>query len=238
MYVRRIGEQLTTFGVSGKLWRDALVMYDRQSGSLWSQVSGIAIMGDRVGQSLEAFPALHMTWKEWESLHPETLVLDKGGDGHRSPYSRYFDDKRRLGIFGRTNVDNRLDGKDIVQGARVDDIPIVFPFKDLRERPLINYKVGDNPILIVFSRAGKSAAVFSRRLGDRTLSFRNLKREDGLLSMQDIETNTVWSALEGEALSGPLEGSRLTFVPSTSVFWFGWRGFFPNTLIYDPNAAE
>ena len=35
-----------TFGVSGKLWRDALVMFDRQTGSLWSQISGDAIRAE------------------------------------------------------------------------------------------------------------------------------------------------------------------------------------------------
>ncbi|MBI3286672.1 MAG: DUF3179 domain-containing protein, partial [Chloroflexi bacterium] len=35
MYARRIGGEEYTFGVSGKLIMNTLVMYDRQTGSLW-----------------------------------------------------------------------------------------------------------------------------------------------------------------------------------------------------------
>ena len=62
---------------------NGLVMYDRETGSLWSQVIGPAVDGSFAGKKLTVLPALQTTWKRWVSEHPWTLVLDKEG-GHRS----------------------------------------------------------------------------------------------------------------------------------------------------------
>ncbi len=45
MYARKVGEQTLTLGVSGNLWKDVLVLYDRETDSLWTQLSGDAIDG-------------------------------------------------------------------------------------------------------------------------------------------------------------------------------------------------
>ncbi len=79
MYAREINDQEFTFGVSGKLIRNVLVMYDRQTDSLWSQLLGEAVQGEMVGTKLEFLPAWMTTWEEWKALHPNTLALDKGG---------------------------------------------------------------------------------------------------------------------------------------------------------------
>ena len=59
-----------TFGVSGMLLRDSLVMFDRQTDTLWTQVDGRAIKGALTGRRLEIVPAVHATWKEWKRLYP------------------------------------------------------------------------------------------------------------------------------------------------------------------------
>ena len=51
------------------LYRDALVMYDRETLSLWSQIGGRAIRGPLRGQTLQPLPSVHATWKEWKTLY-------------------------------------------------------------------------------------------------------------------------------------------------------------------------
>jgi len=36
----------------------------------------------------------------------------------------------------------------------------------------------------------------------------------------------------GRAIDGALQGTRLTAVPATTSFWFGWFDFFPGTELY------
>ena len=45
MYARDVNGQLLTFGVSGKLIMNGLVMFDRETGSLWAHINGQAVDG-------------------------------------------------------------------------------------------------------------------------------------------------------------------------------------------------
>ena len=57
---------------------NALVMYDRQTNTLWSQFLGQAVRGDLLGEFLEPIPLTMTTWERWVAEHPDTLALDKG----------------------------------------------------------------------------------------------------------------------------------------------------------------
>lgn len=57
--------------------RDApnLVMYDKLTGSFWSQAIGQAICGPLTGTRLSMVPSTLMNWSDWKADHPETEVL-------------------------------------------------------------------------------------------------------------------------------------------------------------------
>lgn len=66
VYARRLKNgRVLDLGVSGALYRDALVMYDRETGSYWSQITGQAIRGPLVGEKLRHLPSVVTTWGEW-----------------------------------------------------------------------------------------------------------------------------------------------------------------------------
>ncbi|MFZ0789299.1 MAG: DUF3179 domain-containing protein, partial [Chromatiaceae bacterium] len=65
------------FGVSGLLYNSDVLLYDRQSESLWSQIDRRAISGPHKGERLEALPLEHTTWGDWQQRHPDTLVLSR-----------------------------------------------------------------------------------------------------------------------------------------------------------------
>ena len=65
--------------MSGKLIMNALVMYDRQTDTLWSQFLSQGVRGPLSGTQLEIVPSLQTSWEQWLELHPDTQLLDKGG---------------------------------------------------------------------------------------------------------------------------------------------------------------
>ena len=52
--------------------------------------------------------------------------------------------------------------------------------------------------------------------------------------MIDEDTNSVWNKLDGKATAGPLQGERLTMIPSFQLSWFAWSDFYPDTTVYRP----
>ena len=75
--------------MSGKLIMNALVMYDHQSNTLWSQFLSQGVRGPLVNTNLEIVPAVQTTWEQWLNLHPDTLVLDKRGSYGNDSYEGY-----------------------------------------------------------------------------------------------------------------------------------------------------
>ncbi|MCH8266584.1 MAG: DUF3179 domain-containing protein [Acidobacteria bacterium] len=75
------------FGVSGLLYRRNVLMYDRQTESLWSQMAAKAVTGPMAGASLEILPAEHTSWEDWKTRHPDTQVLSFH-TGYSRNYSR------------------------------------------------------------------------------------------------------------------------------------------------------
>lgn len=219
------------------LWKDALVMYDRETETLWSHFNAKAIHGPLQGMRLKPYPAIHTTWGQWKRLYPHSQVLSKRStlgvpEGRYDVYRGYMADPNRLGIFGTRNPDPTLPGKEYVFGLTLHEARVAYPFRFLSRAPLAHDTVATEPVLVVFAAPEATAVAFSRRLRGQTLQFTHLHRRNGNWVMEDTETGSRWQALKGEATAGPLKGSRLTPLPGHLVFWFAWKGFYPSTRLW------
>lgn len=85
---RRQNERVLEFGVSGKLHNSDLVMYDRETESLWQQITGEAIVGELFEEKLLQLPMDTVRWGEWKKEHPSGEVLSRE-TGFSRDYSRY-----------------------------------------------------------------------------------------------------------------------------------------------------
>lgn len=232
MYSREVGEQVLTFGVSGKLVRNTLVMYDRQTDSLWPQILGEAVDGPLTGESLTFLPAVHTTWAEWRAEHPDTVALVKGYSGNRDSYTSYYR-SGQTGVIGETYEDDRLYEKEFVIGVILDDEQVAYPYSILNDQPVVNDTVGSQKVLVVFNPASGAGVVYDREVAGQTLTFR--RRDEGLgegLSLRDQETGSIWNGLSGTAVDGPLAGTQLSPVKSTRSFWFSWKDWYPSSRLY------
>jgi hypothetical protein len=95
VFDRMLDGQVRSFGVSGLLYNSDLLLYDRESESLWSQIESTAVTGPASGTRLRVLRSELTTWARWKRAHPETTVLSLE-TGHerdygRSPYQGYPD---------------------------------------------------------------------------------------------------------------------------------------------------
>ena len=70
VHVRQIEDKTLTFIVSGKLWRNSLIMQDKETGSLWSHVTGECLEGEYEGMQLEMIPVVQTSWQQWSPSIP------------------------------------------------------------------------------------------------------------------------------------------------------------------------
>jgi hypothetical protein len=87
VFDRTIDGEETTFGVSGLLYQSDVLLYDRATESLWSQLAAKSVAGARVDQSLRWIPCEFMNWSSWKKCYEDGEVLSTE-TGHRRNYKR------------------------------------------------------------------------------------------------------------------------------------------------------
>jgi hypothetical protein len=123
------------FGVSGLLYNSDVLMYDRETKSLWSQLMVQAVTGPMKGTRLQQLPLSHTSWEDWLERHPKTHVLSNKTGYSRNyrvdPYPNYGRDGSLY--FPVTHSSNKYRRKEIVMGLEVNGRFKAYPFKELKK---------------------------------------------------------------------------------------------------------
>ena len=211
---------------------NALVMYDHQTRTLWSQFLGKGVKGHFAGVELGSVPVIQTTWDLWRTLRPDTLVLDKQG-GYRGDRYRSYYRNGTAGVLGETHKDDRLDRKELVLGVNTGTGIKAYPFSFLESRPVVNDSLAGRQVLVFFDRKTDTALVYDRTVGGKALTFRVEGSGSGAQTiLVDNETGSRWMAFSGKAIEGQLEGESLVRVLSHLSFWFAWKDWNPDTELF------
>ena len=143
---------------------NALVMYDHQTDTLWSQFLSRGVEGPLTGVQLEIVPAIQTTWGQWVQLYPETKALADRSRIRGNAYAGYFGDDS-AGIMGETNSDARLPRKELVLGLVLGESAIAYPFSVLGRTGVVNDTFAEEELVAVFDARYGTGAVFDRRAG-------------------------------------------------------------------------
>jgi len=122
------------YGVSGLLYQSDVLLYDRVTESLWSQLLREAVSGAKKGAKLTQVPLAHTTWQDWLDRYPDTFVLSRDTgverDYSRNPYLGYEQSE-----YLYFDVNHRppppYHPKERVMGMVLDGKAIAFPFSEL-----------------------------------------------------------------------------------------------------------
>jgi hypothetical protein len=242
-YDRRLGDRVLDFGTSGRLYNSALVMYDRQTESLWSHFTAEAIIGHLAGEELDVYPVAIVSWADWRAAHPDGLVLSRD-TGHERDYGRNpypgYDDVDSPAFLFEGEVDDRLAAKERVVGVERGGDAVAIRLDALAEEGVLEVAVADTALEAWLQpgtasaldagsvAAGKdvgASGVFVPVVDGRALSFQ--RADDGFV---DDQTGSRWNVL-GQAVQGPLAGESLEPVVHVDTFWFAWGSFRPESRI-------
>lgn len=229
-YESTVGGKTLSFGTSGLLYRSNKLMFDEETGSLWSALEGVPVVGPLVGQDLRLTfrSVVTTTWGEWKRDHPGTTVvsIETGFDrdyAENVAYRDYFSHDRLM--FETPTRDARLRNKAEVVVLRPEVLggatpAVAIPVDTLRRAPVFPFEVGGRRLVAITSKGGanriydRGAWTFTAGPDDRTVV-------DG--------SGRAWTVTTA-ALVGR-DGERLLAVPSHRAFWFGWVAQHPATLL-------
>ncbi len=261
----QIGEEVYQFGVSGLLRNSDLVMYDRNTESLWQQSSGRAIVGRMVGARLRYVPASIVSFGQLRYAFPDALILSRETGWPRAygqnPY-RNYDNPETGGPYGiffdRDSIDPRLPPAErVVAIEGPSGAAVAYAWSALEVERALHDSFDGIDLVVFWTPGARSAldasvissarqvgatAVFETSLDGRTLSFQPNPDDASGQTFVDEQTGSTWDIF-GRALAGPLEGEQLTRVIHSDHFWFAWQAFHPTTRLLqlvedDPTADQ
>jgi hypothetical protein len=157
--------KVLNFGVSGLIYNSDMLLYDRDTQSLWSQVMKKAVTGPLKGTDLVQVPAQYTTWASWTQQHPDSLLLSTDTGFERdydvSPYEEYK--RLPMVMFATLNNDLRLPAKTWIVGITSGDQALALPFEELDklDEPL-TVIVGDTPLEIRWDKTASVARAFEK----------------------------------------------------------------------------
>ena len=219
------------FGTSGLLYRSNKLMFDRDTLSLWSNLTGEAVVGERAaeGAGLTMLPMTLTRWDAWRQRHPDTTVMRPEPETARRTGYRYVEgaaDSARAGVeFPVWRQSNALERNAQVYALRIGGEAKVYPLDKLRAERLVHDTLGGLPIVIVLD--GASGAVRAYERGDHSFG---LPQESPVRQLHAADGSMWWIAEEG--LAPDAGGDLLPRVPGHVAFWFGWYAFYPETDVY------
>jgi hypothetical protein len=134
VFDREMDGKIFQFGVSGLLYQSDVLLYDRETESLWSQLGMEAISGSYVGRELEWLPSEVVTWESWNYDYPDGEVLSTDTGFSRpylhNPYGEY--ENMRKTMFPVPHYRKELKSKEWVLGVLMDETQVAFQLSKLR----------------------------------------------------------------------------------------------------------
>lgn len=242
-YRREIDGLVLDFGTSGRLFNSSLVMYDRQTESLWTHFNGQAVVGELTGTQLDLLAVQTTSWASFRDAHPDGLVLSRK-TGFERPYGQNpyvgYDDVTQNPFLFDGEADPRLAAKQRVVAIRDSGDSTAIVLDELVAAGTLSVEVGGDA-LTAWNVAGTSSALDTRDIDDgrdigavgvfraevdgTTLSF---TRTPGNAIIDD--EGSTWNIL-GMAIDGPRAGTQLEAVEHLDTFWFAIAAFSPDTTI-------
>jgi hypothetical protein len=159
-YLATVDGKTLEFGVSGLLYNSDMLLYDRQTESLWSQIRRQAVSGPMKGAKLQPVVLTHTRWRDWKRHHPGTLVLsmDTGyrRDYSRSPYAGYGVNRELW--FPVQARDDRYHPKEPVLGLELAGRFKAYPFSELaRTSGVVHDTFAGHRVVVRYDAANKKA---------------------------------------------------------------------------------
>lgn len=169
VFEREVAGRKLSFGVSGLLYNSDVLMYDRETESLWSQLAMKAVSGPLVGTELKWLAGEQMTWKAWRDRHPKTMVLSTNTGFDRAyfsegPYAPYHQSPEAM--FPVPFARQELPKKTLVLGVIAGKQAKAYPLTELSNQGMVTDQIGERTIHIQYNSEIRHAKVTDHKTGE------------------------------------------------------------------------
>lgn len=211
-------------------WRNGVMVMRHLDGTLFDCLTGVAFDGPRKGERLEPIPTLETNWGPWLKSSPGTVAYQMIAKFQPQSIPSSLSEESKS---TRPKADPRLDPEERVLGMELGGSSAAWPVTAFgKQTEARSAEVGGRPVIILWEGRTGTAATFAPSTDtnpDRRLTI-SVDGENTVAPWVDQETKSRW-AITGRAVSGPLKGETLTWLPGVLVKWYAWSANYPGTVL-------
>lgn len=214
VYEPLVNGQPETFRLVGMDHFNAM-FEDKSTGSWWRQVNGEAITGKMKGSFLPTVLHSQTSLKTWLDLYPNSYIMQPDPDyvyGYDSTF-KYESGKSKSSLTGTDSLSWK--NKSWVVGVKNGLNAKAYDWNMLKEKRLIQDKVGQDSVLVLLADDDRSFFVF-RKPVSAGVEFIN----------DTIKINGKNFRLDGKGIDTTAQLQR---VLASQEFWHSWKTFYPET---------
>ena len=228
MWERNVEGHTLNFRLHG-INNQNFIMSDRETGSWWQQVSGECIAGPLKGKRLQLVAHDELPFSVWKREQPAGRVL-RPDERVAAKYEPADWEERyaKFPVVTPAGTDDPLKPRELIIGITINGAAKAYPMAKLRQQAPVADTLGNTPFVILLDASKKSARAFDATVDGRALTF--TAKPDGA-GFTDAETGSMWD-FAGRATSGPLAGRELRKLVVLKDYWFDWKTYHPDTMVY------
>jgi uncharacterized protein DUF3179 len=228
-----------TFGNAGLVYRSRRVLYDRETLSLWDQLTGLPIAGPAITEDLSLIPhtMLRTTWAEWAARHPNTtvLALNTGATRDYDPGIALTEDSITPAplfpapVPAAVSGNNTIEAKTLIVGLTVEGESRAYPIALVESFGILHDSLGGQDIALI-SR-GPGLGVTAYREHEITIDY--LSGPSDALEAIDLDGERWF--LDEEKLVNVIDTRLRRALPLRVSYWFAWKDAYPETTLAGAN---
>lgn len=220
------------FDAEGRLYEGNATLIDRNSGSLWLQMLGMAFDGPMRERGMPTLPVFWTTWSAAKRVYPNAPVLAVPKEGSRAyardPYGNYlkkgtYYDNDLLG-YRVARKDKRFHVKNPMLGLELNGEILAVDISYVKKKGTVNFFLGGEALLAVHDRNLDVVRIYNRTLWDKPSLF--VYNQGQLI---DISTRSVWNPATGTATSGNMQNASMKQHFGIYAMWYSWFSINPET---------
>jgi hypothetical protein len=218
-------------------WRKGVMVMKHKDGTLYSTLSGRAFAGPRAGERLKPIATITTQWGYWHGAYPGSVAYQMFEKYQPAEIPAQAEQDS---LASRGPLDPRMSAAEEVLGVQVDGKSRAYRVSDVKQAGgVLRDQVAGQEFFVLWYAPTGTAAAYSAAVEDISPPQQVLLESDprkGNAPFVDRATKSRFG-IEGRAHDGPLSGKALGWVDSVQCRWFAWSAEYPQTEIFEPNAA-
>jgi hypothetical protein len=132
--------------------------------------------------------------------------------------------------------ESKISKEKLVLGVVLNGEAKAYPIQIIGYHHQVQDEIGGTSVLVTYCTVCRTGRVYEPNVNGKPETFRLVGMDHFNAMFEDASTKSWWRQVSGEAVTGPLKGSKLVEIPSRQMSLASWLQLYPASKILQPDS--